>query len=150
MDKYDSKYHPEFIPRFLSKIKIDDNGCWNWIGCLNRNGYGTIHLRPFGYLSHRFIFAYYYGHVDSSLTIDHLCRNPACVNPFHMEQVPPEVNRLRGNCQSMINSRKTTCIKGHPFDDDNTYITPSTGARQCRKCKCEYGKLKKQEDCVIN
>lgn len=32
------------------------------------------------------------------------------------------------------NARKTHCPAGHPYSDDNTYITPSTGDRTCRTC----------------
>lgn len=32
------------------------------------------------------------------------------------------------------NSRKSECIRGHPFTAENTYIQPGNGARQCREC----------------
>lgn len=38
---------------------------------------------------------------------------------------PPHVNRL-----------KTTCRRGHPYDDVNTYRRPN-GARECRACRHE-------------
>ena len=34
---------------------------------------------------------------------------------------------------SAINARKTECIRGHPFDKENTYIRPD-GERNCRLC----------------
>ena len=30
---------------------------------------------------------------------------------------------------------RTHCIEGHPFDEDNTYINPTTGRRQCKTCR---------------
>lgn len=35
------------------------------------------------------------------------------------------------------NKKKTHCIKGHPFDAKNTYIT-KTGSRSCRTCQRDY------------
>ena len=29
---------------------------------------------------------------------------------------------------------KTHCPQGHPYDEENTYVNPSTGGRQCRTC----------------
>lgn len=32
---------------------------------------------------------------------------------------------------------RATCAKGHPFDSDNTYISP-TGKKQCRQCRRDW------------
>lgn len=32
------------------------------------------------------------------------------------------------------NRRKTSCVRGHPFDDENTYLVVATGGRRCRAC----------------
>jgi len=37
------------------------------------------------------------------------------------------------NHPAAVNSRKTHCIHGHPFDEANTYRPPS-GGRSCRQC----------------
>ena len=37
------------------------------------------------------------GSIGDGLVIDHLCRNPRCVNPDHLEPVTTAVNTLRGN-----------------------------------------------------
>lgn len=34
-------------------------------------------------------------------------------------------------------AQKTHCKHGHPFDEENTYIVPSTGHRNCRTCHIE-------------
>ena len=39
-------------------------------------------------------------------------------------------------------ARKTHCIRGHPFDKENTYVTPK-GHRRCVKCRAiHYQQLK--------
>ena len=33
------------------------------------------------------------------------------------------------------NFRKTHCVHGHEYTEENTYIVPDTGARKCRECE---------------
>lgn len=37
------------------------------------------------------------------------------------------------------NTLKTHCPQGHPYDEENTYIIPSTGGRLCKICLRERG-----------
>jgi hypothetical protein len=46
-------------------------------------------------------------------------------------------NNYRGISPWALNKRKTHCLRGHPFDDANTYVNPA-GARVCRTCRAEY------------
>lgn len=34
-----------------------------------------------------------------------------------------------------VNADNDRCGKGHPWDDVNTYLSPSGGPRQCRECR---------------
>jgi hypothetical protein len=106
--------------------------CWLWSGYINRNGYGVAsHLgRTMG--AHRVAWILRYGSIDPALTIDHLCRVHACVNPDHMEQVTKRVNTMRGISPMAIHARQTHCKSGHPFDEANTYVR--LGWRTCRAC----------------
>ena len=122
------------IERFLSKIRILENGCWKWEGWKNRNGYGQISLKGKGILTHRFIFEYYHGDINPKLTIDHLCNNTSCANPKHLKEATYKENILRGNGLAALNSRKTHCKQGHEFTPENIYITPING-RSCRTCE---------------
>ena len=64
-------------------------------------------------------------------------RNPACVNPAHLEAVTHRENVLRGAGVSAIQARKTHCKHGHEFTPENTMKvrTPSgNGGRRCRTC----------------
>ncbi len=132
------------IIRFLSKITIKDNGCWEWISSLNVDGYGKFYDGKIKY-AHRFIYEYFYGQICPDLTIDHLCRNRACVNPVHMELVTIQENIKRGISQSVINSQKTHCQNEHPLFGKNLYVAPN-GTRHCRKCRyvfnLQYKKVK--------
>lgn len=106
------------------------SGCWEWTGSMHAAGYGLFRDR----LAHRISYEVHVGSIPEGLTIDHLCRNRRCVNPLHLEAVTIAVNVLRGESPPARNARKTHCPKGHPYDDENTYISPSSGWRGSRAC----------------
>lgn len=71
--------------RLLTKIKIDpETGCWNWTGCKNRGGYGTINIDNRSTLAHRASYATYRGPVSRRIKVLHRCDNPECINPDHL------------------------------------------------------------------
>ena len=85
--------------------------------------------------AHRFAYTEAKGAIEDGLTIDHLCRVKACVNPSHLEAVTLRTNILRGENTAAKNARKTHCHRGHPFNEENTYRVP--GGRACRQCDVE-------------
>jgi HNH endonuclease len=124
--------------RLRSKIRVDDHGCWIWTGRVGTSGYGLCHVRvegrPRTAVAHRRAYELFVGPIPAGLHLDHLCRTPLCVNPGHLEPVTPQENNRRSNSPSARNARATHCVHGHPFDDDNTRISPD-GARRCRRCE---------------
>jgi hypothetical protein len=84
-------------------------------------------------LAHRFMYESLVGPIPDGMTLDHLCRRPACCNPTHLEVVTMKENLLRGEGVGALNARKTKCCRGHPFDEVNTRVSAS-GARVCRAC----------------
>lgn len=83
--------------------------------------------------AHRFSYQLYKGNIPKNLVIDHLCKNPSCVNPDHLEAVTNRENILRGISPAAINSKKTHCPKGHKLSGDNVYIYRNS--RWCKKCR---------------
>lgn len=89
--------------RLLANSVVDDSsGCWVWLGNTDRKGYGRIcvrrHGRPTGVRAHRLALVVLVGHdIDEVLTVDHLCRNPGCINPAHLEVVTRAENTRRRN-----------------------------------------------------
>lgn len=125
---------------FWGKVVCVDSAtetCWHWLGLKYPNGYGMVPSRRRRFLAHRVAWVLTYGTIDHTLTLDHLCRNRACVNPAHLEQVSMHMNNLRGNGFSGKNARKTHCPQGHPYDESNTILTtnPRPGLIMGRKCR---------------
>jgi hypothetical protein len=58
------------------------SGCWVWTRAKTRAGYGSMAASsPRRTLyAHRVVYERAFGPIPAGLHIDHLCRNPACVN----------------------------------------------------------------------
>lgn len=126
--------NPKDLQRFLSKVE-KSNTCWNWIGAKTTVGYGQFRFQRKTIYSHRISYEIFKGDIPIGLQIDHLCRNPSCVNPEHLEAVTMKENILRGYSIQALNARKTHCKHGHPLDGNNLYHN-TKGHRECRLCKC--------------
>lgn len=124
------------MDRFIEKLLVMPNGCWEWTGCITkgeRGGYGRISIgnRKLA-LAHRVAYELYVGPIPEGLTLDHLCRVRHCVNPTHLEPVTQRENCLRGESRAARHARQTHCVHGHPLSGDNLYTYPN--GRRKRAC----------------
>lgn len=129
------------IERVMAQVVEVESGCWEWRGGTNGIGYGTIGKggRVGGRVyCHRVTYESFIGEIPSGLVLDHLCRNPICCNPWHVEPVTQRVNLLRGETLTATNVAKTACPQGHPYAGANLYVRPVDGSRHCRTCAKEY------------
>jgi HNH endonuclease len=117
---------PRLPKRFWDKVVPLLDGCWQWMGGINRAGYGYFY---FG--GHSSMIGPIPGKFPTGLTVDHLCRKTGCVNPLHMELVSNRENTLRGEGITATNARKTHCKNGHPYD---VWWSKNCG-RACRACR---------------
>jgi hypothetical protein len=110
--------------RFWQRVEKQSNGCWVWTGGKNQKGYGTMYTSK-TVKAHRFAYELIVGPIPEGLQLDHLCRNPACVNPDHLEPVTNQENTLRGF------RARGQCRNGH--SREHSYKARG-GNLRCRVC----------------
>lgn len=117
-------------PRFWAKIRVRENGCWEWAGGIRQDGYAIFHLNWRRWYAHRLTYETLIDTIPLGLQCDHLCRNRACVNPAHIEPVTQRENVRRG----LLALPREFCNYGHPYSGPNLYVAPN-GTRHCRACR---------------
>lgn len=111
--------------------------CWIWTAFRTRDfGYGLFIDGAKHYPAHRYAYLYEIGPIPEGLELDHLCSNPRCVRPSHLEPVTHQENMRRSMNQSAQQARQTHCLRGHPFNEENTFYQRrgSSWHRRCRAC----------------
>ena len=129
---------------WLEVVPCEDQGlsqdCWNWQAATNNKpesrAYGQFWLNGKLVLAHRFSYETEVGQIPEGLQLDHLCRNPRCVRPDHLEPVTRSENVRRGN----VCKPATHCKRGHEFTKANTYIRHQGGTRECYACRTQNNK----------
>lgn len=130
-----------------------DTCCWIWTGSVSNpaKGYGALSSgkqkgtigRAKAISAHRAAWVVTFGPVPDGLQVLHRCDNPPCCNPAHlwlgtnMDNVLDKVAKGRDQ-----NQRKTHCMRGHPFDEENTIPNSKPGTRKCRTCSNVAQKLR--------
>ena len=127
------------LERFIAKIQVTDEGCWEWQASKVHDGYGWFNKGGHNVRAHRWAYEHFIGPRPEGLTLDHLCRNRGCVNPHHLEAVSIRENLLRGDTFQSANAAKTHCPQGHPYDEANTrYRKRRAGLwRVCKICEAD-------------
>lgn len=136
------------VARFRSRYRVDRaTGCWRWLATTTGEGYGLMSADGQSLLAHRLSYLVHVGPLDPSLTVDHLCKNPGCVNPLHLQQVSQAENCRRAASDrkprpTLYPSKKaprpprparTHCRHGHELA--RVYVDRKTGAKRCVVCR---------------
>lgn len=120
--------------RFWEKVNKTET-CWLWTGAVHIHRHGVFNAgrdAPKGKKSptmwaHRYAYMVLVGPLPEGLVLDHLCKNPICVNPSHLEPVTQSENARRGGVM------KGYCRKGHFFTPETT-LNRKGGKRECLIC----------------
>lgn len=131
--------------RLLAKLVPQPNGCWHWVGVIDKAGHGRV-----GYKGRRSepiqraVYDCLVGPIPDGMHVDHVCHSsdpdcpggPTCLhrrcgNPAHLEPVTPLENALRAHRGIRA---ATHCINGHEYTEENSYYRPYDGKRLCVAC----------------
>ncbi|WP_443060266.1 HNH endonuclease [Streptomyces sp. NBC_00444] len=97
--------------------------------------------------AHRAAYLELIGPIPSGLELDHLCRNRACWNPWHIDPVTHAVNVQRGLAAAGLRARAalvTRCPVGHSYEGANDRRRKD-GKRYCHACAVERDRRKREE-----
>lgn len=85
------------IKRFMENVtKVDaETGCWLWQGARTEKGYGQFTIGSERVRAHRMSYELFRGPLPEDTEVDHVCRNPSCVNPAHLQAVTTRENARR-------------------------------------------------------
>lgn len=126
--------------RFFSRIaQMGDDplvSCWEWRRGKTAKGYGTFSVRGVKTYAHRYAYELFRDEIPEGLHIDHLCRNRACCNPWHLEPVTAAENYRRGEMQQRriaAHAARTACKWGHEWNEESER-RDARGNRYCRLC----------------
>lgn len=99
------RVHTKPEERFRQNYHINEvSGCWNWIGKVDRDGYGKFYVdatRP-DMFSHRYAWELFMGKVlQPEQIVLHLCDNRRCLNPKHLK-----IGTRMENVQDMLDKQR--------------------------------------------
>lgn len=123
---------PEIEARLDKYTERSEEGCWEWAGAVNNRGYGVMTISKSIYYTHRVSYTRHNGPIPTGRVLDHLCRNPRCLNPEHLEPVSDRVNMLRGYSTAAVAQRRETCLHGHLYAEHGRVY--DDGRRHCLAC----------------
>ncbi len=83
------------------------NGCLEFAGYKNSDGYGRIMRSGTSWAAHRLSYVLSSGPIPEGLVVMHECDNPACINPEHLK-----VGTIADNVHDMERKCRTRRRKG--------------------------------------
>jgi hypothetical protein len=95
---------------FWSRVARTDD-CWPWTLARSEGGYGRTRLTGCPALAaHVVAYVLAKGPIPEGYEIDHLCFNPPCCNPDHLEAVTPSENKRRSRARRGLTLTRTAYV----------------------------------------
>lgn len=109
---------------FWSKVdKSAESGCWNWVGCKSKEGFGIFRCGGETFKAHRVSYSLNKGEVQQGKILAKTCQNDFCVNPDHIVALSiAENNKLaasQGKRAKGAANGKNTCPNSTPKEDNH-------------------------------
>lgn len=98
----------------------------------------TIAIGSIRHKAHVWSYIFAYGSIPDGLEVDHLCNNPKCILPSHLEAVTHAENMRRGV------ERRTRCKRGHIYCNITVSMNNKGGTRRCLVCQALMKNTKKK------
>lgn len=93
--------------RLAAASRPTAGGCIEWTGSRSKAGYGTMTVGGRKDFAHRVAYVDTYGPIEGGMVVNHICGNPPCINPDHLEQVT-----VAQNSQFRVAAYSKTGVRG--------------------------------------
>lgn len=132
------------IERFIRKTLPAGNGCLEWVGSRNSDGYGNFWIGSKCEKAHRAAWILKAGSIPDNLQVLHSCDNPSCVNTEHLR-----LGTIRDNMADKMRrgrhhtAKRQTCSRGHFYEKTGVqFFRQRHGGigRVCKECHKQRGK----------
>lgn len=120
--------------RIKRKIKVLDNGCWQWVAGKSSTGYGYIKVDGVQIGAHVYSYLVFKGSVPKGKLVRHTCDNRWCVRPAHLllgthkDNVHDAIVRKRRGMTTAIALKISLALSGRPAH--NKGKSPSAATRR--------------------
>jgi hypothetical protein len=141
--------------RFQLQICKMNNGCWNWTGAHDKDGYGWIRVSGKQIAAHRYSYTASHGQIPGGMQVLHTCDNPCCVNPDHLF-----IGTQQNNVDDMIEKGRRANICGEKsilaklteeqVIDIRTRYTPRHPVNGCNAMAREFGVGQMEISRIVN
>jgi hypothetical protein len=113
------------LKRFYQS-RVEDDGCWPWLGTRHRKGYGRFAVNRLLLRAHRVAYKIATGIDPADRCVCHACDNPPCVNPAHLWLGTHQENIQDAAAKGRMNRGKAI-YPWRKMDVGDSFVIPSGG-----------------------